>query len=385
MNIVIYGAGNIGRGFIAPLFSNAGYRVIFIDASETLVNALNKEKTYPVRLLSNEEYEETWVSNLKAINCSDETEAVNCILKADIMATAVGVRVLPLIAPVIAKGLKKRFKSNTAPLNIIICENLINADSYLAQLISDELDAEEKKKLAHEAGFIAASIGRMVPIQTPEMQQGNILRICAENYSVLPVNKNAFIGEIPKVKGMVPYDNFDFYIERKLFIHNMGHALCAYFGLLLNETYISGSIEKPDVHFTARNAMLESASALCKKNKQPLEESADYTEDLLRRFKNRALMDTCKRVGSDIERKLGPSDRLIGAVNCCIEQEVYPRYLSQGAAAAVYCLIEERSLKQNRENALTILQDISKLHKDSPAAELIIDNYNKILQGRLFN
>jgi mannitol-1-phosphate/altronate dehydrogenase len=35
------GAGNIGRGYMAQLFHEAGYRVVFADAVEPVVAALN--------------------------------------------------------------------------------------------------------------------------------------------------------------------------------------------------------------------------------------------------------------------------------------------------------------------------------------------------------
>ena len=41
MRAVMYGAGNIGRGFIAQLFSESGYEVTFIDVSGPLIEALN--------------------------------------------------------------------------------------------------------------------------------------------------------------------------------------------------------------------------------------------------------------------------------------------------------------------------------------------------------
>ena len=39
-----FGAGNIGRGFIAPVLQENNYRVIFVDVDEDLVNKINKEK-----------------------------------------------------------------------------------------------------------------------------------------------------------------------------------------------------------------------------------------------------------------------------------------------------------------------------------------------------
>jgi len=51
---VIYGAGNIGRGFIGQLFLESGYHTIFIDVNETLVRELHKRHSYPLRILGTE-------------------------------------------------------------------------------------------------------------------------------------------------------------------------------------------------------------------------------------------------------------------------------------------------------------------------------------------
>ena len=381
MNAVMYGAGNIGRGFIGPLFAKAGYRVTFIDVAEKIIDGLNDNGFYPVRLLSNEVIEEIWITGVNAVNGTHEQKVIDRIAEADILATAVGVKVLPAIAPLIAGGLKKRFRLGAAPLNIIICENLIDADKFLAEQVSKNLDAGEIKQMEEQVGFVEASIGRMVPLQTPEMQEGNILRICCEKYGFLPVNKDAFVGEIPKIAGIVPFGNFDFFIQRKLFIHNMGHSLCAYLGMLLGDTYISDTITRADVLFIVQNAMLESASALEMKFGVKPQDLFDHMRDLLCRFNNRSLMDTCARVGADIERKLGPADRIIGAITCCKEQGVVPAFISIGAAAAFHRLIKERGVEQSEENVLALLEKVSGMDKHSAEARLILAMYLKIRDG----
>lgn len=62
-------------------------------------------------------------------------------------------------------------------LNINICENLLDANHYLEKLIKSELTEVEKVLFDKYVGLVEASIGRMVPVMTPEMQEGNILKV----------------------------------------------------------------------------------------------------------------------------------------------------------------------------------------------------------------
>ena len=45
---VMYGAGNIGRGFIGALLAHSGYHVTFIDVAEDVIDAINALGRYPV-------------------------------------------------------------------------------------------------------------------------------------------------------------------------------------------------------------------------------------------------------------------------------------------------------------------------------------------------
>ena len=379
MKAVMYGAGNIGRGFIGQIFSQSGYELCFIDVAEPVIEAINREGRYPVRILSGETSEDIWIEGVRAINGRNEEAAAEAIACADIMATAVGVRVLPFIAPVIAAGLRKRFASSPVkPLNIIICENLIDANKVLEELVKKHLNAAEQKLFNENVGLVEASIGRMVPIQTEEMQDGNPLRICVESYSFLPVDKAAFRGEIPSLKGMRPFMDFDFFIKRKLFVHNMGHAICAYLGMIRGDSYIYEAASSGGILYIAQNAMMESALALSAKYNAPIQDLHYHIRDLLRRFTNRALGDTCARVGGDTVRKLGSNDRLIGAISCCTEMNIRPVYISVGTAAALYCHLKETGKQQTPEAARNALSEISGMDINSREADMIITFYSML-------
>lgn len=381
MKAVMYGAGNIGRGFIGMLFSASGYEVTFIDVAEKLIDALNREKTYPVRIVSNEGFEDIDVERICAVNGNNTEAAAQAIAEADIMATAVGVNILKYIVPNLAAGIRRRIQAGGSPLNIIICENLIDADKLLAKLIRAELSEPEQHWFDKNIGLVEASIGRMVPVQTEEMKAGNPLRICAEKYDFLPVDKAAFKGEIPDIKNMVPYEPFDFYIKRKLYVHNMGHAICAYLGLYTHKDYIYEAIDDINIQSIVQNAMLESAMALTHKYRMPTEDLVKHFQNLLYRFTNKALKDTCKRVGADPRRKLSPTDRLIGASQLCLEGNISPVFISIGTAAAICEYIRENNLPQSTEQAEKVLESISALKKDHPIYTYVLPVYNRFLSG----
>ena len=376
---VMYGAGNIGRGFIGALMSQSGYQVTFVDVAEPVVESLQTKGVYPVRYVSGEGHEDVWIENVTAVNGNDMDKVASIIAECDIMATAVGARILPYIVPNIVAGLRKRWAMGKAPLNIIICENLMDANKVLETLLKEKLTAEEREKFDESVGLVEASIGRMVPVQTEEMKDGEPLRVCVERYGYLPVDKAAFRGDIPNIENMVPFAPFDFYIHRKLYVHNMGHAVCAYLGDLLGMEYIWQAIGVPEIRLVVHNAMLDSAAALSKKYGAPLSELQNHIADLLGRFGNQALQDTCQRVGGDPARKLSPTDRLVGAAKLAYEQGITPCYLAVGAAAGV-----KRYITESEDSALTaeaVLETVCQLSLSDPLAGLILAFYNQICSG----
>ena len=377
---VMYGGGNIGRGFIGALLSQSGYQVTFIDVAEPVIKALQENEKYPIRIVSTEGHEDVWVENVTAAN-GNLPEAVEAIANCDIMATAVGARILKFIVPNIVAGLRKRWEMNKGPLNIIICENLNDANKILEGMLKEQLTEEECKKFDETVGLVEASIGRMVPVQTEEMKDGEPMRVCVEKYGFLPVDKAAFKGEIPEIKNMVPYEPFDYYIKRKLYVHNMGHATCAYLGDLLGLEYIYQSIAVPEIRVLVQNAMLESALILNKHYGADLTALQAHITDLLYRFTNAALGDTCQRVGGDPARKLSPADRLIGSSLLAIEEGITPAYIAVGAAAGLHRYIKENGGEQSVDVAKTVLLEVSKLEENHTLAKLILHYYEMLLGG----
>ena len=381
----MYGGGNIGRGFIGTLFSASGYHTTFIDVAAPVVEGLNRDGKYPVRIISGDTHEDIDVVNVSAVNGNDTEAVATAIAEADIMATAVGVNILKFIIGNLVAGIRKRMQTSGKPLNILICENLMDANKVLEGMLKEHLTAEECAWFDENIGLVEASIGRMVPVQTEEMKDGHPLRVCVERYGFLPVDKEAFKGEIPAIKNMIPFEPFDFYIKRKLYIHNMGHATCAYLGDILGLEYIYESIDHDDVYLIVKGAMQESARALSRNYGVSLDDIMAHIDDLLVRFTNAALKDTCKRVGGDPKRKLSPADRLIGAATMAMKNGIVPTYIVIGAAAALRRYINEaEGMEQTAENALRVLAEVSELDAESVLAKMILVNYVLLCEGKSF-
>lgn len=385
---VMYGAGNIGRGFIGQLFSNAGYRVGFVDINKEVIGRLNEDGRYPVHVVTTDANIEQYVENVYGIDGTDSELVSDEIASCDMMATAIGVNVLKFIAKPIAMGIRKRAEQGAAPLNIIICENLIGADAFLKGLVKNEIP-DLADYVDENVGFVEASIGRMVPVMTEEKRQGNPLRVYVEPYNILPVDKDAFKGEIPDVENLYPFAPFNLFIQRKLFMHNMSHALCSYLGNLRGYSYVYETVGDYDIRYVAYKALSEMAIAVSKENGTEVQPLIEHAQNLLYRFGNTALGDTVARVGKDTIRKLGDNDRLVGALKLSIKHGIPCYSICIGVAAALLFAPEgdERSQEVKafaaENGALEALKKYANL--EGFEAELIAKLYEMLKSGCQLN
>jgi mannitol-1-phosphate 5-dehydrogenase len=315
--IVIFGAGKIGRSFIGQLFSTGGFEVVFVDVFKPIIDELNNRGNYNVIIKSGKE-EILNIKNVRGVYADDEQNVVREVATAGILAVSVGLNGLRHIFPLLAKGLLERYKSDKSyALDIIIAENMRNSDSYFQKQLAILLP--ESYPLNNLVGLIETSIGKMVPIMQKKDIQEDILQIFAEPYNTLILNKKGFRNPIPDIKGLAPKENMKAWVDRKLFIHNLGHSAAAYIGYKFNPkfVYLFEVLAIPEIMRSVRETMLQSADILLAKYPDEFTSEAlvDHIDDLLMRFQNKALGDTIFRVGCDLPRKLGPEDRLAGAIN----------------------------------------------------------------------
>lgn len=310
--LVLFGAGKIGRSFIGQLFSCSGYEVVFIDIDQRIIDALNQKHSYRV-FICDTNSEIIVVENVRGVQGKDVDKVAQEIVSADILAVSIGKNGLKHIVPTLSHGLLER--EDTHPgrkVDIILAENMRNADVFMRDALMEVLP--ESYPLNKYVGLVETSIGKMVPFGVNQLD-GDILSVYAEAYNTLIVNKEAFKNPIPIIVGMEAKENMKAWVDRKLFIHNFGHAAAAYLGYIHYPelTFLWEVLEDEKIRTFVREAMLQSATALQYEYPDvfPIEHLQEHISDLIRRFSNRTLADTIFRVGCDLSRKLSFDDRII--------------------------------------------------------------------------
>ena len=386
---VQFGAGNIGRGFMGQLFWEAGYRTVFVEAAQQLVDRLNHSGSYPLKLLdarSRKEIDLT-IDRIEAVSAADSEAVARLVERAQIIGTAVGVKNLTAIAPAITEGIRLRFESQKEPLDIYLCENVLNAAEILREEVEKKIDREEVLEwIQGHIGFVGSVVTRMVPAVGNRYPGEDPLLVVADSFHKYPYDAKAVRGAIPDIEGMRPVDNFRAEVERKLFTYNLGHAALAYLGYLKGHTYVHEPFEDAYLMRVFQGALDETCEAVLKMYPDVFnqEDMGEIRADINLRFGNPMIQDTVYRVGRDPIRKLGPEDRLIGAARLCEKFGVFPEHIAVICGAAL-CYdypedadavkLQEMIASEGVEN---VLEEVSLVDPSSDFGKMVLDSYREL-------
>lgn len=306
MKAVHFGAGNIGRGFVGLLLHEAGYELVFSDVSAALVDAINASTSYTVHEVGVGGVDKV-VTGFRAINSAEHPdEVIDEIAGANVVTTAVGPTVLKFVAPVILAGLALRDPSSP-PLQIMACENAINATDVLRDLVREQA-GEAWDAISGRAVFANTAVDRIVP--APQDNPG--VDVTVEPFFEWAIERPPFGDDPPRIPGAHFVHDLTPYIERKLFTVNTGHATTAYYGAQAGVERISDALAIPEIAERVSATLEETSALLVAKHELDPRGLAEYRERILERFRNPALPDTVGRVGRQPLRKLSRHERFVG-------------------------------------------------------------------------
>ena len=383
--VLQFGAGNIGRGFVGVMLSRAGYSIVFVDVVEPLLDQLNGTGQYSVIEVDATGEQPVTISRFQAMNAKDEANVIAKIGEVDLLTTAVGPNILSVIAPVIARGLQYRAKHRPdTPLNIIACENLIDNSWILRDYVMSHIPSDYRHYVANQVGFPRCVVDKVVNAPV-NLDRRDPLTVVAERQGQLIVDRLGFVGEPPEIAGMQLTDDLTTNVEQKIFTVNSGHAVAAYLGYRHGYEYIHEAVQDPEIRQIVSGAMRESGEVLIQRHDLTAADQQKYADRALDRFDSVSLPDPISRVAREPKRKLAPNDRMIRPATLALEAGIVPHHLATGIAAALlYDSPDDNQAVElagelKREGLSATLQDVCGLSPDTMLARLIKEKVSDFL------
>lgn len=386
--LIQFGAGNIGRSFIGQIFARNDWEVVFVDVDAPLLERINKDGCYDVVVKDPDGSEERiTVSGVRGVDAGETRAVARELRRTAYVGTSVGSGAIGHVVPHLAAECERRYREEPErrPFDIILAENIHDGRRLLEGLLRRSLP--DDLPLSALPGIVECSVGKMVPLITEEAKRSEPTTVFAERFNTLILDSKAWKNPIPEIPQLAPVDNIAAYVDRKLFIHNLGHAAVVYLGYPRhpNATYLYELLEDEKVAQGARRAMECSAEALLRAYPESFtrEQLTEHIEDLLHRFRNRALGDTVHRVGRDLRRKLSGEDRVVGAIRLAHNQGVDPEPLvnvyrsalsfkAPNEKGSLFPGDEEFHEALLREGAVYAVKEISGLREGEPLFDYLM-------------
>lgn len=379
---VHFGAGKIGRGFIAELLHDSGYEIVFGDVVEEIVDLININHEYPLFMIDHN-YEEKIIDNVKAYsNIKEPEKIIDAICEADIITTSVMATNLSKVAPLITQGLKMRLEKGKGKVIIMACENAIMGTDILKKaMIETNILTEEQ--INSIGVYPNTAVDRMVFDGVHNGKQGIEVGDAFE----LVIEKGKLIDpNMEPIKGAEYVDDLMMYLQRKIYIINCGHAIAGYYGQVLKGyTIVQDALNDKDLLPQIRSAMLESISALEKKYGFSHESLVEYMETMMiKRFTTPGVTDPISRVSREPIRKISPNDRIMGPAYNCEQYGLDNQYLLKGVACALKFKSEGDIQAEEIQNYISengvedAIIKYTGVKKDSHMFNTILEEYNNL-------
>ena len=372
--VVIFGAGATGRAHVGLLAYQAGLDLVFVEQRSDLVNVLRRSGRYSVKVYDGRHCEEVEVSGYRVYHSKERTAVAQEIIDAGLVLTAVFDPNLPDVAETLALAVHAcRKAGRREPLNCLACENMMDSSTKLGDLVRSLLDNDDRIYSEAYVAFPDCMISRVVP-----QPESTPLILVTEDYNEWTARAEVFKGRKPSdLTALELVDNQTARLERKLMIHNGGHAACGYFGFHRGHQYIHHALADPEVVERVTTAMDEIGEVVRRKHGFSIASIDDYKADLARRGRIAEMRDQILRVVRDPIRKLSARERLVAPALSAIDYELPHRSIVKAIVAALKYRHPEdsQSLELARrleeDGLISVLEQVCSIREDSPLADEI--------------
>ena len=322
---VIFGAGKVGRGFLAQLLHRAGWDFALVDSHSGMIDSLVQNDGWNVYNLATKENQTLRAREIVHIDGELET----LLGKSDLVLTAMGANQLTHWAQQIREPLCKRLRSGN--LDLILAENHPKPAAAVRAALIDGATESERNLIAENLGVAQAQVLRSCIEPTAQQHP---LTVQVQDHWTLPLDGDALVTTI-SIEGFELKPNFERELTRKLFTYNCVNAMVCYIGHLAGYEWLADAANDPRIAELALKAGEESSAALVAAYGFEPEEQKMWCHRALSKYQDQTIRDPIERNARDPVRKLGRYERLLGPVHLCIEHDLPHQTLLMGVAAAL--------------------------------------------------
>lgn len=319
---VIFGAGKVGRGFLAQMLARSGWDVSLVDVSVPLLEAL--EPGWVVHNLATGE-EEVLHADLHPL----DGDLFKVLETADLVLTSIGASHLEAWARRVREPLCQRLSEGD--LDLILAENHPRPAAAVREALLGGALADEAALIDAHLGISQAQVLRSCIEPTPAQASTTVQ---VQDHWTLPLDGDALRTD-PVVQGFEPKPDFARELTRKLFTYNCVNAVVCYVGHLRGHVWLADAANDEAIAELARRAGAESSAALVAAFGFDAEDQARWCRRALAKYRDRAIRDPIERNARDPVRKLGEEERLLGPLRLCEAHGLPADALRIGIAAAL--------------------------------------------------
>ena len=377
--VLIFGAGKIGRGFIGQLFSRSGYQLWFVDAYGDLVTRLNKEKKYRVDL-AKEGKDLTEYIPVEGAFFIDDIDGISKVFQdSSVIVSSVGAANIESTALLIKDLIIKSNRSQL--LNWLICENASKPATTIKNVLLENADDSFKNFIESKVGLIETQILRTGMDAKREIIQKEPLALRMQDWWTLPCDKDAFIGPVPDIEGLVPKSNFANELKRKVFTFNGTNGPISYMGWANGYRILHESALAFPEFF--KQIQEESAHGLVNEFNLDVNEQKEFMGLAMKKYTDPALQDQIERNARDSKRKLGRDERLIGPALLCLKHGRKPEaYAKAIAAAYAYNGSDDQGTLEvqsfiNKNGVENAIKKYSSIDENSELYFMVVEAYHR--------
>ena len=277
-----FGAGNIGRGFIAPVLQQNDFEVVFVDVNKELVSSINENREYQVSTIGNENSIKH-IKDVGAVDIEDKTNLQKLVEQSSLISTSVGPKFVPEIAATINEY------------------SLFDSVIFMAFENQYRASTSAFKDLKNKVIPIDAVVDKIIPPQSTDS-----LDVLVEDFGSIFIEENEYR---PLTESeVVSYGDYENEFIKKLWLLNGLHLKLSYFGLSKELKYIHELFESDEYSIFATKAVnsLKEAFTIHTGYQLDLDE---YCKNILTRFSMPEVKDELIRVARNPLIKFSHSER----------------------------------------------------------------------------